>query len=463
MKLREHQEEIICKLKECIKGIIVSPTGSGKTMSFMEDSKRFLSSGKVILVVSPRLLLSQQLMIEFDTYLHNYDFSYREISSQVQKYQRVRKKLTIQPEFPTTDPTDIFKSYQIASQKNLPLILFSTYNSLDSVIDSGIPIDVAYFDEAHNSTKGNFFPSVKKVSNKAKNCFFFTATPRYSKSGSKTGSGMNNENVYGQIIVTVPYNYLVEKGYIVPPLLHLQKSNTCIKNAHPEQIDFDTIQQNVSYYEENFTDTHAHKILYCMKGTKNIKDLIINTNFQNWATEKGYHVLSVDSSNGGYFDGKYMKKEKFMDLLKKLGEDTNTKLLVLHYEMISEGIDIKQFTGVCFMRSSSNDIFITQTIGRCTRAAGAWKKYGIVSIVQHDDDSDEVSELTKQIIISLLEHGVPLDAIYTEITGRGESEEVIEEIQNDFSKKMKNVELEWSNQILLEDYRNRSVEELMPV
>lgn len=463
MQPREHQIEINSALKAYIRGIIVSPTGSGKTVCFMEDTKRFLSAGKVILVVSPRLLLSQQLMNEFDTYLHEYDFSYREISSQGQIYKRVRKKVTIQPELPTTFPSDIFKSYQVASKHNLPLILFSTYNSLDSVIDSGIPIDVAYFDEAHNSTKSNFFSSVKKVSNKASNCFFFTATPRYSRSGSKTGSGMNNEDVYGKIIATVPYNHLVEKGYIVPPLLHLQKSNTCIKNAHPEQIDFDTIRENVSYYEENFTDAHAHKILYCMKGTKNIKDLITKTNFQKWATEKGYHVLSVDSSNGGYYDGEYMKKEKFMNLLKELGEDVNTKLLVLHYEMIAEGIDIKQFTGVCFMRSSANDIFITQTIGRCTRAAGPWKKYGIVSVIQHDDDSDEVSDLTKQIIISLLEHGVPLDAIFTEITGRGESEEVIEDIANDFVSKIKDVELEWSNQILLEDYRNKSVEELMPV
>lgn len=461
MDLREHQIEINSALKAYIKGIIVSPTGSGKTLCMMEDSKRFLLPGNVILIVSPRLLLSQQLMIEFDTYLYDYDFHHREISSQSKIYRRVRKKVKIQPQYPSTTFTEIYDTYKISKKHDLPLILFSTYDSLDRVIKSGVPIDVVYFDEAHNSTKGNYFPDVKEVSKKASNCYFFTATPRYTRSGTKDGPGMNNTSVYGEIIAQVSYKYLVEKGYIVQPFLHRQKSNSCIKDAHPEQVDFDTIRENVLHYENNFLDAHAHKILYCMKGTKNIKDLLTKTKFQKWATEKGYHVLAVDSKNGGYSDGKYMNKEKFMNLLKKQGEDLNTKLLVFHYEMISEGIDIKQFTGVCFMRPSANDIFITQTIGRCTRAAGSWKKYGIVTIVEHEDDSGEVSALTEKIIKSLLEHGVPLDAIFTELTGCGESEEVIEDFENDFRKTMKDIELEWIHENLLEEYRQKSVEELL--
>jgi predicted helicase len=200
-----------------------------------------------------------------------------------------------------------------------------------------------------------------------------------------------------------------------------------------------------------------------MKGTKNIKDLLYKTNFQKWASEKGYHILSIDSQNGGYLDGKMMNKEKFMTELKELGSDHDTKLLVFHYEMIAEGIDVKGFTGVCFMRSSLNNIFITQTIGRCIRAAGEWKKYGVVSIVEHEDDTSEVSDLTKQIVVSLLEHGVPLDSIFTEMTGRGESEEVIGDLQNQFAKSVKQIEMNWLHQNLLEEYRDKSVGQLMNI
>jgi|LakMenEpi03Aug12_release.lakeMendotaPanAssembly.Ray.scaffolds.fasta_scaffold70472_4 superfamily II DNA or RNA helicase len=457
--LREHQDEIISDLKKQNRGIIVSPTGSGKTICIMEDTKRFLSPQNVILVVSPRLLLSQQLMIEFDNYLHDYEFHHREISSQSQRFNRIGKKVKIQSEYPTTKPDDIVETYEKSKKQNLPLILFSTYDSLRSVIDSDIPINVAYFDEAHNSTKSNFFSDVKEISKKAKNCFFFTATPRYSRSGTKNGPGMHNESVYGKIITQVSYKYLVDKGYIVPPYLHHQQSTSCIKDCYSEQVDFQTIKENVEYYETHFQDAQAHKILYCMRGTKNIKDLISKTNFQQWASEKGYHVLSVDSKNGGYFDGKYMRKEKFMDLLKTLGEDTNTKLLVLHYEMISEGIDIKQFTGVCFMRSNANDIFITQTIGRCTRSSGPWKKYGVVTVVQHADDTEESFAMIKLIINSLLEHGVPLEYIYTETSGRGESEEVIDGTNNNLEHMKKDVEIEWIHSTFLEDYLQKSLED----
>ena len=41
MKLREHQVEIKSKMIQNTKGIIVSPTGSGKTISMAEDTKDF--------------------------------------------------------------------------------------------------------------------------------------------------------------------------------------------------------------------------------------------------------------------------------------------------------------------------------------------------------------------------------------------------------------------------------------
>jgi predicted helicase len=453
--LREHQIEICQALKSKIRGIVVSPTGSGKTVSMMEDSKRFLSPGNVIVVVCPRHVLCDQLFDEFDSYLHNYDFNHREISCRSKTLRCKNKRVKVQPKEPTTKSKDIAETYRIAKKHDLPLILFCTYNSLKRLVDSEIPITVVYFDESHNSVKSNFFPAVKKISKKSKNCYFFTATPRYTTSRDPKGPGMNNESVYGEIITTVSYKYLVDNGYLLRPFIHLQKSNACIKNAHPEQVDFDSIKENVNYYENNFTDASGHKILYCMKGTKNIKDLIGKTKFQEWATEKGYNVLSVDSKNGGYCDGESLSRESFLEKLKELGEDPDKKLLVLHYEMISEGVDISGFTGVCFMRPSLNTTFITQTIGRCVRTAGPWKKYGYVSIIEHEDDTSEVSSLTKKIVFSLLEHGIPLDSVITEATGRGESEEVLEDLENSFKKHLKEVQLNWEHTNLLQFFEDK--------
>ena len=93
MKLRPNQIEILDALKNNNKGFITSPTGSGKTLSFITDCRRFLEEGKVVVVVAPQLMLSEQLFGEFDTHLSDVDFYYRQISSDPKTFQRNRKNL----------------------------------------------------------------------------------------------------------------------------------------------------------------------------------------------------------------------------------------------------------------------------------------------------------------------------------------------------------------------------------
>ena len=75
------------------KGTIVIPTGGGKTFTMITDSRRFMQSGNVIVVVAPQLLLSQQLFTEFDKHLSDVDFMYRQISSEGKTFQRKRESL----------------------------------------------------------------------------------------------------------------------------------------------------------------------------------------------------------------------------------------------------------------------------------------------------------------------------------------------------------------------------------
>ena len=160
MKLRPNQIEIIDALKQNYKGIITSPTGSGKTLSFITDCHRFLQPGKVILIVAPQLMLSEQLFKEFDEHLSDEDFYYRQVSSDPKTFQRDRKNLKFRitsPKSPTTSVEEIRDTYRIAQKLKKPLILFVTYDSLCRVVSSLIPIDVVYYDEAHNSTSSDHF------------------------------------------------------------------------------------------------------------------------------------------------------------------------------------------------------------------------------------------------------------------------------------------------------------------
>ena len=61
-------------------------------------------------------------------------------------------------------------------------LIFTTYHSLHRVLDSMVNINRIYFDEAHNGTSKVFFRQIKRVADSQIDRFFFTATPRISRS-----------------------------------------------------------------------------------------------------------------------------------------------------------------------------------------------------------------------------------------------------------------------------------------
>ena len=46
----------------------------------------------------------------------------------------------------------------------------------------------------------------------ANSCYFFTATPKHSRTPFKVG--MNDEDIFGKVLVNVPAPDLVKQGYI---------------------------------------------------------------------------------------------------------------------------------------------------------------------------------------------------------------------------------------------------------
>ena len=80
--LRPHQERINDRMLAYNKGQIIVPTGGGKTLTMIVDTKRrhdVINNGTTTVVVAPRILLAEQLCSEFmevidphnsDPYLH---------------------------------------------------------------------------------------------------------------------------------------------------------------------------------------------------------------------------------------------------------------------------------------------------------------------------------------------------------------------------------------------------------
>lgn len=459
--LRPHQQDILDALQCNSKGIITCPTGGGKTFAMITDSRRFLTPGNVVVVVAPQLLLSQQLFTEFDKHLIDVNFMYRQISSEGKTFQRDRAALKFSitpPKSSTTIIEEIRDTYRIAQKAEKPLILFVTYDSLERIVSSMIPVSAVYYDEAHNATSSDHFNAVKYLSAHADKNYFFTATPRYSASRSVTGPGMDNVNVYGEQIVNVQFSKLVKQGAIVSPLIHLLKSDADLDTMDEVSVNFKTIKEVVDHYEVEHTHTN-HKILFCAQGTKSINDLLAG-GLQEWASSKGYKVLSIDSINQGYVNGdKKVNKTTFIKTLNKLGADPDEKLIVLHYAMLGEGIDVKAFTGVVFLRNTLSAIFATQSMGRVIRSAPG-KKYGIVTIVQHESNTTESLELIRNIVVQLISQGVPVSDIFTETSGRSKDEEIVEDLDVDeLQRRVADYAIEFEHNNILEELLSQDEEE----
>ena len=462
-QLHPHQQEILDTLPKFDKGIISCPTGGGKTYCMITDSRRFMTPGNVTVVVAPQLLLSHQLFTEFDKHLPDVNFMFRQISSEGKTFQRNRKALKFRinpPKSPTTIVDEIRDTYRIAQKAQLPLILFVTYDSLERIVSAEIPVSVCYYDEAHNAVDSDNFPAVEGMSRIADNNYYFTATPKYTQSRSTSGAGMDNVSVYGEQIVNVNFKDLVNGGIIVRPVIHLLQSDAQSRNLDEVSVDVDALMETVNYYETQHHETGAHKILVACRGTKSIQE--IRKSILKWANGKGYDVLTIDSVNGGYINDEQIcsgsDKGKFITKLDQLGADLTQKMIVLHYDMLGEGIDVKAFTGTLFLRNMSSKIKSVQAMGRVIRKSPG-KKYGIVTIVQHADETDDAQQTIRLIINELLTQGVPVSDILHETSGRGEEDEIVEDLDRDKLRKLINdYNIQWQNSTLLEEMLSQELD-----
>ena len=453
-QLRTHQQTMLDAMLNNDKGYLTCGTGGGKTYTFITDCRRFLTPGNVIVVVAPQLLLSEQLFREFDLHLSDIGFVYRQVSSEAKTWQRDRKNLgfgvKVQPKPATTIVDEIRDTYRIAQKAQQPLILFTTYKSLDRIVAAEIPISVAYFDEAHNGTEESNFPAVESVSEIADHAYFFTATPRRSE--SVNGKGFDNVSVYGQNIANIKFSELIESGSIVRPYLHLQTSNADSKNLDEISADVNTLMETVNYYENEHFDTGAHKILVACRGTTNIQGMRLA--MMKWANDKGYDLLSVDSVNGGYLNDQQIcaptAKGKFLEKLDEMGKDLTQKMIVLHYDMLGEGIDVKAFTGTVFLRNICSNIKSVQAMGRVIRSSPG-KKYGIVTIIQHGDDTDDAWYSMAGIVNQLFTQGVPVEEILVEASGRGKDDEIVEDLEKDLKQRILNYDIEWKHSLVIKE------------
>ena len=362
------------------KGQVIIPTGGGKTLAMITDAKQqFDREGSTtIVVVAPRILLAEQLCKEFLDVITDPMVRILHVHSGETEHES------------TTKPAHIYDWAVQTWKRNR--IIFTTYNSLNRIQESGIHIDTIYFDEAHNSVKRNFFPATEHFSSDADRCYFFTATPKHSVTVFKPG--MNDGAVYGQVICNVPAPKLVEQGYILPPKVVVKELPQGDFKQSDSQNLLDTIDDN-----------SLNKILIAARSTKQIVQLTTQSDFTMQLEQRGYNWMYITSKTGAIINGQKVTREQFFNTLNAWGRD-NKRFVVMHHSILSEGMNVKGLEAVLFMRNMDY-IGISQSIGRVIRLGGAEKTFGLVCVPVADKVGISTAKSVQAVVNTVFYKGEP--------------------------------------------------------
>ena len=284
-----------------------------------------------------------------------------------------------------TNQADLRYQVELHRACGRKVVIISTYHSLDKL--EGINLDVIYCDEAHTLASNNEFSNFKENYNKitANKHFFLTATPKDFYEPDEEVFLMNNRAIFGERI-GMSFIVAVQQGYIVNGYYHLVSPT----NYTPENGIGGNLNDRIEIVKKSYQEHGAHISARSAEPNKlGIKMLVkcrdVSTDMWkicNGEPENGVIGLKDSMPNvkifaggsilmeGGYtcyMNGEYITdRKKYLDALSNLTSEDNA--IVLHYDILSEGINVSGFTGVMFLSGIlSTDTKILQNIGRATR------------------------------------------------------------------------------------------------
>jgi hypothetical protein len=417
---------------------ICIPTGAGKGYLMMVDLlNRFVKSEESIFAISShRLMLNTQHLNDlfnifspvigkigfifvgsskYDTskFQQNVDFNKALLKSKLSYNEIVTS---------TTNSKDVDSLVKNHLQSGRKVVILTTYHSIHTLKNQ--PIDTIFCDEAHTLASDEDGAQFKEnfQSITSTNKYFLTATPKDCFEDTESFL-MNNEEVFGKR-VGLTFKECIDKGYMVKPILHI-----AMPDNFDNTLEFKSVKNMTKFVKDTF---EAHK-----KWLKEVsfdggriapKILVkcpsVDDMWKIW-TELNGNLEGVricagasrnDMSNFNHFidsEG-IVGRSEYLERIQMF--DEGEMAIVLHYDTMSEGINVSGFSGVMFLGGKLPTIIKTlQNTGRATRlhpfdrsrlssgeilvGDGKWIKPNCAVIIPFWDSESEFTkaELAKQI------------------------------------------------------------------
>jgi predicted helicase len=387
MNLYDYQVDAVNSTYTNDRGILVLPTGTGKTMIQSAIIERdiiiFPNQFRMYVVNAPRIILTYQLLREVYGFMvsRGIECRYHFTHSGTPVDERDLEDMRIQSNLDgnnipfseidsSTSSTRLTDTINKCLELNIPLIIFSTYNSAERIEDARLHtntnISIILNDEAHYLVQERFNPILDRLP--SDRTYFFTATTRITSSDE--GRGMNNINRYGDVIYTLLPREAIERGKMIRPRIHHIKTEG-VRTSEDYDNSFNLVILNsFKQHKEHLNNNHKElspKILVSTRGANDIKNFLLSTEYTE-LRNSGVDVFAISSNQevGNDVNGEKVKRQEFLKRLRDYGKDVSREMLILHFDILTEGIDVPGITTIMPLRELNKSRFI-QTFGRCAR------------------------------------------------------------------------------------------------
>lgn len=370
MKLRKYQIDARDAVIASAIGQVIAPTGTGKSViqgAVFETWIKKCGGFGIYVVLTPRIMLTNQLMRDVGTHLIKSGIEIRTLTihsgmaetfgvsqdEDIDDYTRfVFANMNNKS---TTNSEEAMVVIKDAQHAQKPLLICCTYDSTPALRRALEQLELkanqVMCDEAHYIVEKKFNKNITELKPFVNRIHFFTATQKITK--GEDGNGMNNAAFYGPVVFRRAPLQMIKEGFMVRPRIHYELAEP---NASWARMVSD------AYTEHQLHVANNAKMLVCCNGTKTVKEIADAAGFREWCKEQGITVFAVTSTYGATVDGVVYDRSPF---LKKLRECSG-KAIVLHINILTEGIDVPDITGVMFIRNMGLTRFL-QSLGRATR------------------------------------------------------------------------------------------------
>jgi ATP-dependent helicase IRC3 len=391
------QTKVIKSNKTPFAGLLVLPTGGGKTLTAAYWlARNFLDKGKKILWIAHRHELLEQAKSAFSLQL-----AYKDILNTIKSFNyRIVSGIHDKP-VNIKEQDDIIFSSKDSLNNGFEYLYKNWIKNLDEVF--------LVIDEAHHATAKTYRNLIKRISEKIKifRVLGLTATPFRTEDKEQ---GLLKKVFTDDIIYKIDLKTLINQGILSEPVFE-----ELITSIDMTEIIGEKEMNNLKYFDigsigEATAKTIANNSIrnriivdtYLKKKNKYKQTIVFALNQDNAIAlnklfkENGVKSDYIISAVQAYMTGATLTKENKEKISKFKKGETD---VLINVNILTEGTDVPKVQSVFLTRPTISPILMTQMIGRGLRGllAGGTKESYIVSFI--DNWHDKVKWVSPEKLI----------------------------------------------------------------